>query len=330
MNLDMIQLLIAVLAAFIITACITRILIPWLTRLKFRQTEREEGPASHKVKQGTPTMGGIAFAIAITVVALILGMGNLARDDMRLLFALLGALLFGLVGFADDYIKVVKKRNLGLTAKQKIFLQVVVSVAFLAALKIAGLVSTTLYLPLVNLSVDVGLFYYPIALFILIATVNSVNLTDGLDGLAASVTIPVGVFFAVISVIFTYQSLGVFAAALVGGCLGFLVYNSYPAKIFMGDTGSFYLGGAVAALAFAYDIPVILVIVGLVYLLEALSDIIQVISFKTTGKRVFKMAPLHHHFELCGFSEKKVVFLFSAVSILCAIGAYFCIQSYFI
>ncbi len=329
MDVQMITLLVAVLASFILTACLTKILIPWLKRLKFRQTEREKGPASHKVKQGTPTMGGIAIAAGVTAVALILGFKDMAKDDMRLLFVVMGALLFGLVGFADDYIKVVKKRNLGLTGKQKIFLQVVVSVAFLAALKLSGLISTLMYIPIANVTLDAGLFYYPIALFIIIGTVNSVNLTDGLDGLVSWVSIPVGIFFAVISVLFSYHSLGVFSSALIGGCLGFLVYNAYPAKVFMGDTGSFFLGGAVVSLAFLYDIPIILVIVGLVYLLEALSDIIQVISFKTTGKRVFKMAPLHHHFELCGLSEKKVVYLFTIISVLCAIAGYFCIQSYF-
>jgi len=230
------------------------------------------------------------------------------------------------VGFLDDYCKVKKKRDMGLTAIQKSMLQMAVSAVFLYVLYREGVLTCDLYVPFWN----VRFYIHPaifvlFAMFVIVGTVNAVNLTDGIDGLAGSVTVPVGLFFAVLAIWWQgYEQLGIYSAALVGGLLGFLIYNFHPAKVFMGDTGSLFLGGAVAGLAFAYDMPLVLLLVGIVYICETLSDIIQVAYFKAThGKRIFKMAPLHHHFELCGWSEVKLVAVFTSVSALCCLAALF-------
>ena len=322
--MNFIALLVTVASAFLITSVIGMWLIPFLRRLHFGQTILDIGPAWHKSKQGTPTMGGIMFIAGITI-AILAGWLTLelseqgvadasAAGSFYLWGGLLMALAFGLIGFLDDYISVVKKQNLGLKAGQKSLAQLLVAVVYLAAQQIFA-PTTSFWLPFIG-DLDIGIFYYPLMLFIIVGTVNAVNLTDGIDGLDASVTMVAAMGFMVIASIAGFSQMNLLAAALAGGCLGFLVWNFHPAKVFMGDTGSLFLGGMVVALAFGLRRPVLLVFIGIVYVVETLSDIIQIGSVKLTGKRVFKMAPIHHHFEMSGWSEVKIVAVFSAVTAL--------------
>lgn len=303
--------------AFLICVVIAPFLIPFLHRLKFGQEIREDGPTWHKSKSGTPTMGGIMFIAASCVATLIIS------RDIQTLIVLIFAVGFGLIGFCDDFIKVVLKRNLGLRAYQKFALQIVFSIAFVLALGYTGNLSTDIYIPFTDITLDLGWFYAVFAVFIMVGFTNAVNLTDGLDGLATSVTAVVSVFFAAAAYIMGNVSLAVFLVALAGGCIGFLVFNRYPAKVFMGDTGSLFLGGALAAAAIVLKMPLILVIAGIIYVVEALSVMLQVASFKLTGKRIFKMSPIHHHFEMCGWNEVKIVSVFSAVTVVFCVIAYF-------
>ena len=320
--MNFIALLVTVVSAFLITSVIGMWLIPFLRRLHFGQTILDIGPAWHKSKQGTPTMGGIMFIAGITI-AILAGWLTLelseqgvadasAAGSFYLWGGLLMALAFGLIGFLDDYISVVKKQNLGLKAGQKSLAQLLVAVVYLAAQQIFA-PTTSFWLPFIG-DLDIGIFYYPLMLFIIVGTVNAVNLTDGIDGLDASVTMVAAMGFMVIASIAGFSQMNLLAAALAGGCLGFLVWNFHPAKVFMGDTGSLFLGGMVVALAFGLRRPLLLVFIGIVYVVETLSDIIQIGSVKLTGKRVFKMAPVHHHFEMSGWSEVKIVAVFSAVT----------------
>ena len=320
--MNFIALLVTVVSAFLITSVIGMWLIPFLRRLHFGQTILDIGPAWHKSKQGTPTMGGIMFIAGITI-AILAGWLTLelseqgvadasAAGSFYLWGGLLMALAFGLIGFLDDYISVVKKQNLGLKAGQKSLAQLLVAVVYLAAQQIFA-PTTSFWLPFIG-DLDIGIFYYPLMLFIIVGTVNAVNLTDGIDGLDASVTMVAAMGFMVIASIAGFSQMNLLAAALAGGCLGFLVWNFHPAKVFMGDTGSLFLGGMVVALAFGLRRPLLLVFIGIVYVVETLSDIIQIGSVKLTGKRVFKMAPIHHHFEMSGWSEVKIVAVFSAVA----------------
>lgn len=320
--MNFIALLVTVVSAFLITSVIGMWLIPFLRRLHFGQTILDIGPAWHKSKQGTPTMGGIMFIAGITI-AILAGWITLelseqgvadasAAGSFYLWGGLLMALAFGLIGFLDDYISVVKKQNLGLKAGQKSLAQLLVAVVYLAAQQIFA-PTTSFWLPFIG-DLDIGIFYYPLMLFIIVGTVNAVNLTDGIDGLDASVTMVAAMGFMVIASIAGFSQMNLLAAALAGGCLGFLVWNFHPAKVFMGDTGSLFLGGMVVSLAFGLRRPVLLVFIGIVYVVETLSDIIQIGSVKLTGKRVFKMAPIHHHFEMSGWSEVKIVAVFSAVT----------------
>ncbi len=322
--MNFIALLVTVVSAFLITSVIGMWLIPFLRRLHFGQTILDIGPAWHKSKQGTPTMGGIMFIAGITI-AILAGWLTLelseqgvadasAAGSFYLWGGLLMALAFGLIGFLDDYISVVKKQNLGLKAGQKSLAQLLVAVVYLAAQQIFA-PTTSFWLPFIG-DLDIGIFYYPLMLFIIVGTVNAVNLTDGIDGLDASVTMVAAMGFMVIASIAGFSQMNLLAAALAGGCLGFLVWNFHPAKVFMGDTGSLFLGGMVVALAFGLRRPLLLVFIGIVYVVETLSDIIQIGSVKLTGKRVFKMAPIHHHFEMSGWSEVKIVAVFSAVTAL--------------
>ena len=308
----------ALIVAFIIGAVICPILIPVLHKLKYGQTEREDGPESHLKKSGTPTMGGIAILIAFAVSAFIFG-GN--EDGIAVILITLG---FGIVGFIDDYIKVVKKRSLGLRAYQKIILQTVFTVAFAYYLYKADPVNATkIYIPFTNgYMLDLKIIYWPFLYFVMLGTVNGVNLTDGLDGLAGGVTMIVAVFFVIMSWISGSSMPPEVSAAAVGALLAFLLFNAYPARVFMGDTGSLALGGYVAATALVLKMPIFIVLVGIIYLLESLSVIIQVAVFKKTGKRVFKMAPIHHHFELCGWSETKVVTVFYIITAIMCLIAY--------
>ena len=318
-------LLITLVSAFLISSATGLWLIPFLRRLHYGQTILDIGPAWHKSKQGTPTMGGLMMVIGLIVSVLAgwatlhlsgSGIADASEGGSFYLFGgVLMALGFGLLGFLDDYIKVVKKRNLGLKAGQKTLGQLLVAVLYLAAEYIFA-PHTTLWIPFAG-EFDIGFFYYPVMLFIIIGAVNAVNLTDGIDGLAASVTFVVMAFFTVAGVLWsTYGIQALFPAAMAGGLAAFFVWNFHPAKVFMGDTGSMFLGGLVVALAFGLRMPVILIFVGIVYVAETMSDIIQIGSVKLTGKRVFKMAPIHHHFEMCGWSEVKIVAVFSAVTAL--------------
>ena len=292
------------------------LVIKKLKEFHARQEEREEGPESHKYKAGTPTMGGILILFALTVSVLLFN--GAEPSKLMALFLTLGN---GLIGFADDSIKAVKKRNLGLTAKQKLAGQAVISVIFCIALKVFADMPTTVWIPFTDITVDLGMAYYLFVFLIIVGATNAVNLTDGLDGLAAGSSAITAVAYVVISVALGYGGIAIFGAALAGACLGFLFYNQHPAKIFMGDTGSLALGGAMAAMAILTKTELLLVIAGGLYVLEALSVILQVISFKTRGVRIFKMSPVHHHFELSGWSEVKVVTVFWFFSAVVAIIA---------
>ncbi len=318
------QILLAALISFIVTAIVGKLLIPALRALKAGQSIKEIGPTWHMSKQGTPTMGGIMFIAGILAAVLVAGWDNMLSGDFTHLYIFLFALVFGVIGFIDDYEKVVHHRNTGLTAIQKFLLQLAAAIAFLCLMRYIGVLTPNLYVPFFQTYIVLPWVVYLIfAAFVIVGTVNAVNITDGVDGLASTVTLPVGAFFVLIAVLWADWSVGIFAAALVGGLGGFLLYNHHPAQVFMGDTGSLFLGGAVAAMAFACDMPLVLILVGFVYLCETMSDIIQVGYFKLThGKRIFKMAPLHHHFEMCGWKEKKVVAVFGTVSLLLCILAY--------
>ncbi len=329
-----ITLIITAIAGALITALLGYIVIPYLRKLKFGQTILEEGPNWHKSKQGTPTMGGIMMIIGV-ILSLCIAFGYSAITDgsfatqlknpMRLSNLLAGvfmALCMAGIGFADDYIKVVKKRNLGLNARQKTFLQLLVSAGYLAALCIGGM--STTYLPFVG-EISVisgwGILFWPIALMFIYGFTNAVNLTDGIDGLATSVTLVVACCFMLGAGFLGIATVNTLSAALAGACVGFVYWNSHPAKVFMGDTGSMFLGGMVVALSFGIGKPILLLFAGITYFSEALSDIIQVLYYKKTKKRIFKMAPLHHHFEMCGWSEEKIVLVFSgATAIGCVIA----------
>jgi len=324
-------MIIQILLSFIISLGITIVMgfvvIPALRRMKAGQSIQEDGPVWHNKKQGTPTMGGIIFITGIIVASLIVGFTEMREGNYSHFFVLVFALIFAMIGFLDDYEKLKKKQNLGLTAKQKFALQILAATAFVLIMQFSEHFTTNIdiYVPFINTTFTMPVFlYYIFAAFVIVGTVNSVNLTDGTDGLSSGVTLPVSVTFIVIAFIWNDVVSGIIAAAITGGLIGFLVFNFYPAKVFMGDTGSLFLGGAVCALAITMDIPLILITLGFVYFIETLSVIIQVSYFKITkGKRVFKMAPLHHHFEMCGWSEYKVFIVFTSVSVLFAIISYF-------
>ena len=320
---------IAAAVAFAVTAGSGYFVIPYLKKLKFGQTILDIGPKWHKGKQGTPTMGGVMI-IAGVLLSLLVAFGYSAavsgrfaselHDSYRLSVFLSGiflALGMSAIGFMDDYIKVVKKRNLGLTARQKTFLQLLVAAAYLISLCLSGMKTTTIpFIGDINIVKGAGLLFWPIALMFIYGFTNAVNLTDGIDGLASSVTLVVACAFMLASG-FLYQfGINAFSAALAGACCGFIVWNAKPAKVFMGDTGSMFLGGAVVAISFGTERPVLLLLAGITYFSEALSDILQVAHYKRTKKRLFKMAPLHHHFEMCGWSEQKIVLVFSGVAAL--------------
>ncbi len=302
--------------ALVLSAVCTRALIPYLRR-KAGQNIREEGPESHKAKAGTPSMGGIAIILASVIAPIITGNAHGDYFAVAIVFV-----LFGLMGFLDDALKVAHKENLGLRAWQKLVLQIVIGVAAgVYMLKTTGV--TSISIPFTDYSLELGALYVPFIAFVLVAMANGVNLTDGLDGLAAGVTTFVALFFAIAGAAAGYAYTASFSAAIVGACLGFLIYNRNPARIFMGDTGSLALGGGIAIVAIVMHMSLLLPIAGFVYVMEVLSVIIQVGSYKLRhGKRVFKMAPIHHHFELCGMSEKAVVAMFWMASLLCCVIAY--------
>ncbi|NCC16217.1 MAG: phospho-N-acetylmuramoyl-pentapeptide-transferase [Clostridia bacterium] len=315
------QAVYAIIISFVVGVILCPVMIPMLHRLKFGQNVRDDGPQSHLQKQGTPTMGGIAFLIAFTIAAAFFMKGNL---DGTVIVLVTGC--YGIIGFLDDYIKVVKKRSLGLKAIQKIFLQLIVTGVFCWYIYKSG-IGTKVYIPFGNgTAIDLGILFIPFLFITVLGTVNGVNLTDGLDGLAGGVTLIVAAFFAVVAWA-AGSTVSPVCGAIIGGLLAFLIFNSYPAKVFMGDTGSLALGGFIASTAFILKMPVFILIVGFIYLLESISTMLQVGFFKLTkrkygaGKRLFKMAPFHHHLEQSGWRETKVVTLFYVVTaMLCLIG----------
>ncbi len=309
-------ILVAVVS-FLIALIGGKLLIPVLHRLKAGQSIREGAPESHAVKAGTPTIGGLMFILSSTVALLVVKPNKVAVAVM------ICALLYGLIGFVDDFIKVVLKRNLGLTSLQKFSAQVAVAVLFIGYLYWQNMLPTALKIPFAGY-VDFGLFTVPLAIFVLLATSNSVNLTDGLDGLAGTTSLIVSIFFAAVTSIFGEETLSLYMIAIAAGLVGFLIYNHYPAKVFMGDTGSLFLGGALSAASIAVGAEWFLVIAGFIFLFETLSVIIQVGSARLRkGKRVFKKTPIHHHFEECHWKETKIVLLFSAITLVCSLIAYF-------
>ena len=311
--------------AFAVSAALGFVLIPFLRKVKYGQTINDVGPTWHAKKQGTPTMGGVMMVIGVVAAAaiglLILWLKDPASADHnsvqagRFFGGLFMALAFGFVGFVDDYIKVVKKRNLGLKARQKLVMQFLIAIAYIVTLFLCGDRSTTVVFPLLG-QLDFGVFYYPLIVVGIVGFVNAVNLTDGIDGLAASVTFVGALSFMIVSALLRFDSINILSTALAGACLGFLVWNFYPAKVFMGDLGSMFLGGMIVALGMGVGLPVLLIPIGIIYICEELSVVLQVASFKLTGKRIFKMSPIHHHFEMCGWSEVKIVLVFSLVTLL--------------
>ena len=309
------KIIITGLISLVIALIIGPIIIPILHKLKFGQNIREDGPRSHLKKAGTPTIGALIFMIS-TLVTMFIMINNYSDESMIAFYAFLA---FGFIGFLDDLLKIVQKKNLGLRAWQKMILILIVSgaLAYYGGSKLG----TSIIFPIFNFNWDLGVLYIPFIIIYFAAVTNAVNLTDGLDGLASSITILVLTFFTIISIYLGHINLGIFCVTLIGGLLGFLKFNAYPAKVFMGDTGSLALGGAVGAIAMMLKLELVVIIVGFIYLIETLSVIIQVTSFKLTGKRVFKMAPIHHHFEKLGWSEVKIVSTFSIITaVLCFIG----------
>ncbi len=311
------------IVAFGVTAIAGQIIIPILRRMKAGQSIREDGPTWHNGKAGTPTMGGLMFLIGIGIAIFVAGWELMAQGDYSHLMVYLFALVFGAIGMVDDLQKLRKKQNEGLTASQKFLLQLAVSVAFIVLLRNLGFLTPTLHVPFLNIEIHLNWVVYMVfAALVMLATVNAVNLTDGVDGLATGVTIPVMVFYMAAAGWSEQWGAAVAAACFTGGLCAFLLYNFYPAKVFMGDTGSLFLGGAVCGMAFMLDMPLIIPVIGLIYVLEVLSDVIQVVYFKATkGKRFFRMAPLHHHFEMGGWSEVQLFCVFSGVTlVLCALA----------
>lgn len=332
------KLILAFIIAFLVATVVGKFLVPWLRRIKAGQSIKENGPTWHMAKAGTPTMGGIIFIVGVMLACLTAGFPSIMQKEYGHIFVLLLALAFGAIGFLDDFEKLKKKQNLGLTAGMKFLLQVVVAAVYVYLLRKVGLIHPNLYVPFWGVEwIMHEWLYFSFVIFVIVATVNAVNLTDGVDGLATGTSIPVFLFYAVVAFVWgkEYLSLGIFAAGMLGGLVGFLIYNFNPAKIFMGDTGSLFLGGAVAGMAIALDMPLIIITIGILYIMEVLSDIIQVGYFKLShGKRVFKMAPFHHHLEMGGWtgkkwSEKELFALFTGISALFAIISFFGVSGRF-
>ena len=317
----MTNIFVAAAFACVLTAIFGRLLIPVLRALKAGQSIRESGPTWHNYKAGTPMMGGLMFVAAS---ALVLVLNAFTMEDYSVFYVLILSLCFGFIGFLDDFTKLKYKRNLGLTSAQKAMLQMAVSAIFLYAMYRSGM-DTHLYIPFVNVSFELHpILYIFFAMFVMVGCVNAVNLTDGVDGLCGSVTIPVMIFFTAAAVAQGKFDLALLPATLVGGLIAYLFYNWHPAKVFMGDTGSLFLGGVVCAMAFALEMPLILILVGFIYICETMSVILQVGYFKLThGKRLFKMSPIHHHFEMCGWKEVKIVLVFTAITAVMCVLAWF-------
>ena len=317
----------AFVSTFVVTVLAARLLIPKLRSMKLGQKILDVGPRWHKSKEGTPTMGGLSFIAAALIVFIPFAVYLVSKgvDGVdRMAMVMLMATANGAVGIGHDLTKFKNHPNEGLTASQKYLLQLICAGLFLAAMKLTGNLSETLYIPYVGVELDLGIFYYILSILLITGIINSVNLTDGIDGLASTVTLAAAAFFSVAAFSLSALPEAIIAAITLGCCLGFLVYNFYPARVFMGDTGSLFLGGLVIGMAYMISNPLIIVIVGIIYIIEALSVMIQVTYFKLThGKRFFKMAPIHHHFEKCGWSELKIVGVFALVTVIAGAAAYF-------
>lgn len=328
--------ILAGVCALAVTGVLGFVMVPWLRKLKFGQTILDIGPKWHMSKQGTPTMGGIMFVIGLCASVIltvvtdrimggdIIGEGSFVKSEMytKLISGIMMALAFGLIGFVDDYIKVVKHQNLGLTIKQKTFVQLAVILSYLTSLYMSMQGAPYMFIPFVGV-VEIGFFFWILGIVIIYAAINAVNFTDGVDGLCASVTATTAVSLGAIAVMKGFFGFSVLSSALFGACIGFLFWNKNPAKVFMGDTGSMFLGGMVVAIAYALNCPLILLICGIVYVIEGASDVLQIVYYRVSGgKRIFKMAPIHHHFEICGWSEKKIVSVFNAVNVAGGIAAF--------
>jgi phospho-N-acetylmuramoyl-pentapeptide-transferase len=327
MKTEFITITLSALLIFFVTVMVSRKVIPILKSHKVGQKILDIGPRWHKSKEGTPTMGGICFILSILLVMAAVfvyyGIQGKASGLIPLALTLGLATVNGMVGFIDDYTKLVKKQNEGLLAYQKFLLQVIVAVIYIFVLNRTGYLNTTLYIPYFGIEWDMGLIYYIFALILITGIVNSVNLTDGIDGLASSLSLVVGIFLCIVSAVTENFSLGLVSSCIIGGMLGFLVFNFYPARVFMGDTGSLFLGGMIVGSAFLMNNPLLVLVFGLMFVIETFSVMLQVTVFKLTHKRVFKMAPIHHHFEKCGWSEIKIVLVFSLLT------AFFCVLAWF-
>ena len=319
------KLLIALVLTFVMALAIAPWVLALLRKKHAAQHILEIGPKWHETKAGTPTMGGIIFMIPMILVWIGLGASDMIRGDFRMLFAILFAALCGMIGFIDDSVKIFKARNKGLTVRQKTLLLMIIIALYLGAMYAMNYIQDSVFIPFVNYRLPLWIFYFVVMLPLSFFFVNSVNLTDGLDGLVTSVTVPYALAFTVIAILLhtqstSFQGMAIFSSAMIGGLLAFLIYNFYPAKVFMGDTGSLFLGGCVVALAFSFDMPFLLLIAGIVYLIEGVSVILQVGYFKLThGKRLFRMAPIHHHMEMGGKSEVRIVIIMTVISLIGAL-----------
>ncbi len=321
----MLFVLFALVVSFAISVILCPLVIPFLRRLKFGQTILDEGPKWHEGKQGTPTMGGIVFIIAFTVAALSFSLSGLTSGDYRVLTVIIGSLLFGAIGFADDFIKVVLKRNMGLTVSQKFVLQFLFAGAFVATMSVLGYTSTEIRLPFTDSMLDLGIFYYPLTILVIVFFNNSFNLADGIDGLLSAESVPSFAVIALVALSLGADDMAIMITAAIGAVLGFLIFNMNPAKIFMGDTGSLFLGGLFVLSGVALDLTLMLFLAGIMTVIESLSVILQVGYYKIShGKRLFKMSPIHHHFELSGWSENKIVIVFTVATF------FFCLISFFL
>lgn len=334
------SILLSLLISFALSFTLYKIFIPILRRVKLGQKILEIGPNWHKCKEGTPIMGGLFFIVGIVVAVVVCGWSYLTAPvytknvhgeivkDYRLAISLALSVLTGAVGFIDDYVKLFKKRNKGLSAKQKMAFLIITSLAYLLLMDRFGYIDTSVNLPFITGQVDLGIFYYVFAILLMVYMINSANLTDGIDGLAGSVSCIIMTMYFLFSCFFGKTDMSIYTAAVMGGLLAFLIFNFHPAQIFMGDTGSLFLGSAAMLMAFWTNASVLIVLIGLVYFVEGLSVMIQVTVYKLTKKRVFKMAPIHHHFEMCGWSEWRIVSTFSLVTLLCCAGAYLVLALY--
>lgn len=312
-----IEMFLPLISSFILAYLLGKILIPILHRMKYGQSIREEGPKAHMKKQGTPTIGGLIFIISTFIVTILYSVFYVKTLKNDAVIILLIFLAFGFVGFLDDYLKIRRKKNLGLRAYQKMILLMLITFVIYVFSK--DTLGTNLYIPILNVNINLYYLYLPFLFVYFTGVTNAVNLTDGLDGLATTVTIIVLIFLFLISFVFGKVDIGIFAFILIGSLMAFLIFNVNPARVFMGDTGSLALGGAVAAISFLLGIELVLVLAGIIYVIEALSVIIQVVVYKFTRKRVFKMAPIHHHFEHLGWSENKIVYIFGAITLIACI-----------